>query len=459
MTRSYIFIAFVLLFTCNPSASSAQTISGYWSGKLETTGRTLDVSFHITRTDSGLRSTLSIIQQGLQDHPADSTRFSDSTLFISVADFNITYRGTLDSVNVIRGAIRQGGSPRPLDLKNEPPQLNRPQTPQPPFPYRSEDIRFVNEIDGIELVGTLTVPSTNESPPLAVIISGSGPQDRDGTMFGHQSYAVLADQLTRRGIAIFRFDERGVGASEGRYDSASLQNLVDDVAAAVDVLQKRSDLHFSQIGLVGHSLGGIIAAKLGAERGDIGFAVLMASPGLPGAQLMLQQKADMERALGVNELQIAQGQMVFGGAYELINRQRSDDQNLRDSLDAYFVKQYGPWLPPDQKREIIEQLMRPEIKDLLRSVPAEFLSEIRCPVLAVFGGKDLQVAAEPNLKAMEHAMASNPDIPFQSVVLADLNHMFQRADTGTPREYAQIEQTMSPVVIDLIADWILDSTD
>ncbi len=445
-----------LIFLMGTSTILAQDLTGDWTGKLETPVTLLDVTFHFTKVDTGYHATMDILQQGLSEYPVTATAFRDSILHLSLPEFGMTYDGKLNDQQVIEGHINQHGATPALNLKSGKPLLNRPQEPTPPFPYSTQDVEFVNEKANITLKGTLTRPDKDGVYPLAIIISGSGPQNRDGLIFAHKPYLVLADHLTRHGIAVFRFDERGVGESEGRFETSGLDDFASDVEAALDHLESQMPTSFSHVGLIGHSIGGIIAPRIATERKDIDFLVLMAAPGVPGDELMLTQKADMERSMGINDLQIAQGQRIIGGAYKVVTGFTGQDEALRDSLGAYFLRELGFMVPQDQRSAIVDQLMKPEILGLLRSDPKTYLNRVSCPVLAINGSKDFQVAAEPNLTAIEKAVKAGGNDHVRKVTFKGLNHLFQESDTGLMDEYGEIEQTISPEVLTTIADWIGD---
>lgn len=448
-------ILFTLVATATLTASAlAQDPTGTWTGKLNIPGASLDLTFHIESGDSGFSGSMDILQQGLADYPLTSVFFQDSLLHITLADFGIEYKGRFAAADSISGDFRQSGFHTKLSLVRGEIILSRPQEPKPPFPYRSTEVEFENPDAGITLSGTLTTPREDQPCPLVIIISGSGPQDRDGLVFGHKPYLVLGDHLTRNGIAVFRFDERGVGKSGGTFETATVEDHISDVDAALRHLGETYPKKFSSIGLIGHSLGGIVASEMAAERDDIDMLILLASPGVDGITLMLQQKEDIERGMGVGDLQIAIGQNQFRGAYELIASHSGDTESLRDSLQNYFLSVWGPAVPEQQRTQVVDQVMIPELIDILRSEPALYLQKVSCPVLAITGSKDVQVASEPNLSAIRDALESGGNQNTTIIELPDLNHIFQESETGMPSEYAEIPQTMSPKALEAISAWI-----
>lgn len=435
-------------------SSQAQDILGDWMGEVDFNGGKLGFAFHVSAEKDSLHATMDIPKQGLSDYKADRVVFTDSSLIITFSSIHIEYRGRLNSKNELSGAIFQGKVSSELNLKRGISVLTRPQTPKAPFPYLSEDVFFENALDHLKIAATLTIPNQKGTFPMVLIISGSGPQNRDGDLFGHKLYSVLADYLTRQGIAVLRYDERGVGQSEGNFKTAGIDDFTSDVNAALAYLNTRKDLQISKIGLIGHSLGGIIAPKIASTSTDIDFLVLLAGPGIDGDQLLLSQKAAMEKLMGLTDFQIAQGQAIMKEAYDIITNTKLENKELADSIHAFYLKKYGNLIPEDQRNQLVEQITNPEVLGLIRSKPSEYLEKVSCPVLALNGSKDFQVPAKANLAAIKKSLAKNGNKHVKVTELKNLNHLFQECTTGALTEYAEIEQTFSPIALKIIADWI-----
>lgn len=331
-------------------------------------------------------------------------------------------------------------------------QPNRPQEPKGPFSYQIEEVTFDNPESGLKLAGTITTPKEMENFPMVILITGSGAQDRNSEVFGHKPFWVIADHLTKNGIGVFRVDDRGAGESTGDYNSSSLQDFNSDAAATVTYLMTRKDLGYTKIGLLGHSLGGVIAPQIAANSEDIAFIVLLAAPGIRGDKLMLLQKELIERKSGVPEPVIAAAQKNIGGAYDIIVNAQPENDTLKTEVANYFKKIFGGALPEVQVNAIAGQLTLPWMADFIRNEPADALKNVKCPVLALNGTNDLQVPPQENLEAIKSALTS--EVTIQE--LEGLNHLFQESETGLPTEYQQIEQTFSPQALDIIARWILD---
>lgn len=446
---------FFVLFALTP-ADAQEGLTGTWAGQLEVGPNKIDLIFHVVEEGNTFKTRMDIPAQGVKDAAASSTLVEDKRIHFAFGQFNIEYEGNLESEGLILGEYRQGGITLPLNLTRDVPTVLRPQEPLPPFPYHSEEIQF-SSTDGTLLAGTLSSPKTDGVAAFVIIISGSGPQDRDGSMFGHKPYLVLGDHLNRAGIGVLRFDERGMGQSEGVAGMTDLSTQIQDVQAALTYLKNRSDLRPTNLGLIGHSIGGLVAPQVAGLDAAVDFLVLLAAPGLPGDELMLSQKADYERKLGIPEFQISQGQALIQGAYNLITQSNLNGDALRDSLDQFYIQRYGTMLPESQRNMVVNQLSSsPEVVDLIRSQPAQHLEKIQIPVLALNGDKDFQVLSAENLPAIEAALkkAGNPHV--HTVELKGLNHLFQESQTGLLDEYAQIEQTFSPQALNLITTWILE---
>ncbi len=442
-----------ILFVLFSTFTFSQDIAGTWVGEIDFKGEKLGFAFNIIKNGNNYTSTMDIPLKGVKDAEAEKTLFENSKLLLSFAKYKVEFDGTFSDTNEIKGNLLLARNPVSLILKKGIIELNRPQEPNAPFDYYSETITF-KTIDNYQLEGTLTLPGKDGNFPIVIIISGSGPQNRDGAMFGHKPYLVLADHLTKNGIGVLRFDERGVGKSEGNFKAATIETFSSDIESAIKYLKTRKDIDTSKMGLIGHSIGGIIAPEIAAKNSNINFIVLMAAPGINGDQLILLQKAALERGMGLNEMQIAQGQDVVKGAYDIIVNSKLNNQQLKDSINTFYVNKYGDMLPKNQRTALVEQLSSNEIIGLVRSKPAKIIEKVKCPVLAINGDKDFQVPSKENLNAIEIATKKGNNKKVEIVELKNLNHLFQECSTGFQDEYSKIEQTMSPATLNIISNWI-----
>ena len=387
---------------------------------------------------------MSVPQQNITKAPIDPTSLIGKTVTVYFTKTKFKFQGELEN-NIIKGSINQSGNSLPLTLKKGAfLSLQRPQEPKPPFPYYTEDISFYNTTDNITLKGTLSLPQKKGKYPAAIIISSSGPQDRDGLVYGHKPYLLLADYLTRNGVAVLRFDERGVGKSEGTFKTASLTDFSTDVEAALSFLKERKEINNSKIGLIGHSIGGIIAPKMAAQDKTIAYVVMMVGPGINGDELLLLQKAAFERLSGLPEATIKQSQDFAKDGYNIITKSSLQNDLLKDSISDFYQKKYGALVPEKQLEVLVSSITSPEVVGLLRAKPNDYLSKVTSPILAINGSKDFQVTPKENLAAIRAIFEKNGNKNSKAIELENLNHLFQECKIGSLQEYSELEQTMSP---------------
>ena len=363
-----------------------------------------------------------------------------------------------DDGNRIDGSWAQGGASLPLLLERTDAQAlapKRPQEPQPPYPYEALDVQFENPEAGIRLAGTFTIPAGDGPHPAVVLISGSGPQDRDETVFGHRPFLVLADYLTRSGSAVLWFDDRGIGASTGDFAVATTPDFASDARAAVAFLKARPEVNPEKIGLVGHSEGAIVAPMVANRGGDVAFAVLLAGTGVNGRELLVMQAKAMNRAAGLPETVIEQRAEVQERVLDAVVV--ADSDSVAAERARAILAEAG--LTGDAAEGQVRALLSPWMKYFLVYDPLPELRNLSIPVLALNGEKDTQVPPTENLVLVEEALreGGNPDVTAE--VLPGLNHLFQTAETGLPAEYTGIEETFSPAALQMIAAWILERTE
>jgi alpha/beta superfamily hydrolase len=434
-----------------------QDITGHWNGRLKVQGTQLRLVFNITKIDNVVSATMDSPDQGVKGIPTTTTGFENATLKITIANAKITYEGTLGKDSIIAGTFKQGGQSFPMNLSKEiiaKEKLVRPQEPIKPYSYYTEDITFENKKAGIHLAGTLTLPKKDGVFPAVILISGSGPQNRDEELLGHKPFLVLSDFLTKNGIAVLRFDDRGTGKSTGYFKGATTFDFAKDVEYAIEYLQKRKEINKNKIGLIGHSEGGIIAPIIASENENILFIVLMAGAALRGDKLLLLQKYKIETQMGIHKQLVESNQQIFAGAYEIILNQRIKNELVSDTLSKYFTSKYGTALPDKQKTALINQLSSPWMLNFIRLDPIVYLSKVNCPVLAINGSMDLQVPSKENLEIIEDNFRKNKNTSVKVKELKNLNHLFQECKTGSISEYGQIEQTIAPIALKEILNWI-----
>ena len=461
-------IASILVFAILSVTLSAQDISGAWKGVLSVGAMQLHIVFNVTKTDAGYSATMDSPDQGAYGIPVTTTSFENNVLKFEAPNLGIQYEGTLDLSQSISGNFRQSGQTFPLTLSRQKQEekIQRPQEPVKPYPYLSEDIVFENKKDTIQLAGTLTLPKGAGVFPAVVLISGSGPQNRDEELMGHKPFLVWSDFLTRNGIAVLRFDDRGTAASKGNFKTATTPDFVSDVEAAVQYLKTRKEIDKKKIGLIGHSEGGIIAPMVAAGCKDVSYIVLLAGTGVPGNEILLLQQELIGRANGISEADLQKSQQINKGAFDIIIRTKDTEKrkvDLNNYLKKAFEQDTTLEIPQGiTKDELISkqvsQLTSPWMVYFITHDPAPVLQKVKCAVLAVNGDKDLQVPAQVNLEAIKKALDKGGNKKVTTKIFPGLNHLFQECKTGSPSEYAGIEQTISPAVLNEVTQWIVKQT-
>ena len=461
-------ILILLTMLLTSSSLTAQDITGQWNGVLKVQGTQLRLVFNVDKTDSGYSSTLDSPDQGANGIPVTSTTFEDLKIKFEVANLGIEYIGELKE-SEITGTFKQSGQEFPLTLSRtavEKVETKRPQEPVKPYPYYSEDITFQNVKAHISLAGTLTLPEKEGSFPVVITISGSGPQNRDEELLGHKPFLVISDHLTKNGIGVLRFDDRGVGKSEGEFKTSTSADFATDVESAVAYLKTRKEIDKTKIGLMGHSEGGLIAPMVASQSEDVSFIVLLAGTGLRGDSIVLLQQALIAKADGASDSDIEKTTDAFTKAVDIVMKS-DDDQKLKTDLTNFINKLIeddpSAEIPSGMTREEfvsaqVNEISSPWMKYFLKLDPAIALEKVKCPVLAINGEKDLQVPPRENLEAIKKALIKGGNEKVTTVELPNLNHLFQECETGSPKEYANIEQTFSPTALNIILDWIKAQT-
>lgn len=452
----------VLLTALLSNLLHAQGITGTWNGLLKVQGSELRLVFHIEKTASGYTSTMDSPDQGAKGIPVGSTSFENDSLKLSIPQAGISYIGVFAADSTIQGTFKQGPMTFPMLLsKGVMAKQAKPQEPTKPYPYRVEELTFENKKAGNRLAGTLTLPQQGSNFPVVILISGSGQHNRDGEMLGHKPFLVLADHLTKNGIAVLRFDDRGVAASTGDFSAANSADFATDVEAGIAYLKTRKEINPKKIGLIGHSEGGIIAPMVGSRSKDVAFMVLLAGSGLPGDQILLLQQGLIGKASGMSEQDLDKLEETNKAAFALVHQAKSSAE-LKASLTNAIQERIasGEIAVPaglEQAEFIAVQVNRissPWMQYFITYDPAPALEKVSCPVLSLIGSKDLQVPADENLAAINKALAKGGNKQVTSKKLPNLNHLFQESETGAPDEYAKIEQTLSPIALDEVLSWI-----
>lgn len=444
-----------------PAGDAGGRILGTWKGVLAVGAFRERMSLVIGRDSTGgLGGTIKMLDQAGVELPAAVAAHGD-TLSFTIAAQHISYSGVMTTPgDSVRGTFVQGSNSIPLTFGRSTPEsvsMGRPQDPKPPYPYNTKEVTVPSD-SGVRLAGTVVIPEGQGPFPAVVFVTGSGPQDRDEALLGHRPFLVIADYLARHGIASLRYDDRGFAKSTGTFETATSADFAADAEAALHFLQRVPGIARDRVGIVGHSEGGLIGPMVAARTRDVAFLVMMAGPGMPGDSLSLLQF----RRLASSSVPSAQLDAQLDNNRRLFHAVSS----ARDSADAVArilaVKQEIIAALPENQRaaaasrfdQTLPRLVNPWMRYFLRYDSRTALHNVHVPVLALGGTLDTQVPARENLSGIDAALKAAGNKDYRIVELPNLNHLFQTATNGSPSEYATIEETIAPQVLDLISSWI-----
>jgi len=444
----------------------ADAFDGHWEGAIQAPNGEMVIKLDLERTDAGWEGRIDIPVQAIRSMPVDSLRVEPPRIRFVLARVPGTpsLDGTL-AEGRISGSFAYRGRPAPFFLGREAMAgPSRPQEPKPPFPYRSEEVLYTSGAD--TLAGTLTIPDGKGPFPAVLLVSASGIQNRDHEIFNHKPFWVIADHLSRAGIAVLRVDDRGIGGSTGSALEATTEDLAADARAAVGYLRGRREVDRKRLGVVGFGEGSLIGSVVASQSKDVAFLGMMAPTGMPGAELLSRQMAAMAQTAQVPDSMIAAQQELLKLAIDLAVA-GTDSVSMRSQLGQVMIRQRD--ILPDSLKgglaalqgevvRIAAALRRPWFRSFVSFDPRPPLREVKVPVLILYGELDRHVVPDQHLPEVEQALAAGGNRKVTIHRLPGLNHLFQPARTGTGDEYARIETTIDPAVLDLLRDWILDPT-
>lgn len=444
-------MAVAALATSALAPEPTSRLAGVWEGRLSVAGQSIRVIFRIAEDGS---ATMDSPDQGALGIPAEPPVVEGGVVRIGVPAVGGRFEGARsDDGATLTGALHQGGAAMPLVLSRRTgeavaaPALNRPQTPQPPFPYSSEEV-VIDAPDGVRLAGTLTLPEGEGPHPAVLLITGSGAQDRDETVFGHKPFLVLADALTRRGVAVLRVDDRGVGGSSGPMQDLTTADYASDAAAAAAWLARRPGIDGARVGLIGHSEGGTIAPIVAqaVDAPALAFVVLLAGPAVPGGEVLTEQARRFQLARGIDP-DVVEANAALQTRLMQIVAAHADDEAATSSAARTLLQEAG--VSESLVEEGVQQVALAWTRWFVAHDPRPSLAALDVPVLAIYGGKDVQVPADQNATALREVLPAA-----EVVVMPELNHLLQTAGAGLPDEYARIEETIDPEALAKIVDWV-----
>lgn len=433
-----IFVTLVLALTTLVGQAQVQPTSklvGDWSGKLNVFGMSLPLVLHLEQADGYVVASLDSPDQGAKGIGCSKEFLSDDSVAVKVVMINATYRARLQDGNLV-GSFTQNGMTFPLTMEPGVQTPNRPQTPQPPFPYTEEEVSFQN--DGFTFHGTLTLPEgCSRKTPVLVMVTGSGQQNRDEELMDHRPFAVIADALARQGIATMRFDDRGWEDKSFPYMDYNVGNHKTDAEAGVRLMRQR----FARVGIIGHSEGGTIGLMLASER-KVDFCVSLAAMAVSGRETLLEQNQTMLTSGGLSKEMVDAYCGALAKAFDVLAADKPveevDDSQVPPVMKANFKAALG-------------QMQSRYMRDFLKVDVSQSLRKVKCPVLALNGKRDTQVNAAVNLEAIDKGLTRSRH---EVVAYDGLNHLFQHCTTGLVNEYRTIEETIAPEVLSKIAEWV-----
>lgn len=458
--------AALLSLAATAGEASDKEAEGFWYGPLKAGPVELRLGIVIARgADGTLRGVMDSLDQGVADIPMDEVRVAEKAVTFTIKPLTIVYQGTLSADGQsIKGLFTQGGASFPFTLERADKRVEnaRPQHPKRPYPYVEEEVSYKS--GPLSLAGTFTRPKGDGPFPAVLLITGSGPQDRDETILGHKLFLVLADHLTRKGIAVLRVDDRGVGGSTGVLIEAGIEEQADDVLAGVGYLKSRTDVRADRIGLIGHSEGGMVAPLAASRSKDVAFIVLLAAPGVTGEEVLVRQFEDVAKAqqqVTAEELAKARDRQRRGFA---IVKEGPDAETIRKRLLQLEQEELAKLSDAERKEYEgvkaqaamqLEMSLTPWFRSFVRYDPQPVLAKVAVPVLALNGDKDVQVAVKANLGAIATALRGGGNTDVTVKELAGLNHLFQHSETGAIAEYGKIQETFAPEALEEISAWLL----
>ena len=454
----------ILLFVLLTGSAFSQGIEGDWYGDIDISAMKLSFILHISSENDSYKSSLDIPMQKALGIPMTNTSFTENEIIITSKELGGEFKGQLKD-EIFTGTFSQNGGVYPFSMskvmKVEKQQL-RPQEPKPKFSYKIQEVAFKNDIDKVKLAGTLTLPTGRGPFPAVVLVSGSGPQDRNSEILGHKSFWVIADYLTKNGIAVLRYDDRGVGGSDGDFNQGTTDNFARDASAAVNFLRTNKKIDQSKIGIIGHSEGGTIAPIVASNPLiKVDFIIMLAGTAIPGAEILMKQQELIAAISGAPEEEIVSNSQMSLAIFQFL-RENIESKTLKSDmslfLETYLIENETN-LPEGftikkMAEFVTSSYTTPWMMNFLFFDPQYALLNTKCPILALNGSNDLQVVAEDNLKMIEKLAQQSGNENVTTIKLDGLNHLFQHSDTGSPEEYGQIEETFAPEVLSMMKNFV-----
>jgi uncharacterized protein len=452
-TRIYLLLSFLLSFSAaNSQVKAPAEIEGKWTGSISVQNSKLRIVFNFIQQGNKISATLDSPDQGAKGIPVQEVIIRNDSVVVEVPSVMGRYKAVFSSDTSMNGFWYQGGMSLPLDIVKETVPLTKPVSVKNDH-FESREVKFSNAKANVTLAGTLTIPNNVKKCPAVILVSGSGPQNRDEELMGQKPFLRIAEYLSSRGIAVLRYDDRGVAESTGDFHTATSFDFAADAEAAFTFLQKQPEINPKKIGIAGHSEGAMIAPVVASSNKDVAFLVLLAGPGIKGKEILITQTGALLKNAGLNSDTIQQIVELNTRLYNLLDTPGSDSEMLENARRVIAESGY------QSSEEMILQRFQPILSPWFRTFmtfdPAEYLLRVQCPVLALNGSHDLQVLPAPNLAGIEKALRNAKNKKFVIKELPGYNHLFQKSETGSISEYGNTSiPAMDTEVLEIITNWI-----
>jgi len=448
---------FLLCLTFGGSILTAQTPVGSWEGVLKTKVINLPLLFHVGKDRGQLLVVIDSPEQNSYDIPADSVGFADNVLIIKHSQYNMVYRGKMVHKDTLVGTFTQGPRSKELVLVRV-----KPKESSFLMGFEEEELLIKNKRTGVKLGATLTYPKEEGPFPSVILISGSGPQDRDATLFGKKLFKTVAEHFTRSGYAVLRFDDRGTAKSTGSFAKATSFDFANDVEGVIAYLKKHKKINKDKIGLMGHSEGSLIASIVGARNSDVDFILSVAGPGIKGDSLILTQSRLIMEGNGMAEETVETTLALNRSIYKVVlsaGDSTSKDQQIRKIVWDMYGGQDSTsdtTLINKTADALTGQANTAWFRDFLAYDPSLYWSKVSCPVFAVNGVKDIQVPPVINLLGIQKNLEKAENYDVKVKMYPGLNHLMIKCETGLPSEYPTLNGTFSGAVLNDMVSWMND---
>jgi uncharacterized protein len=448
------FYSLLIIYTISAQQKEPLNIAGSWMGKISVQGTQLKLIFHFKAEDGKIASTIDSPDQAVKGIQVQDVLLKNDSLIVNVPVISGQYKAIFNSDTMATGQWNQMGMSLPLTITKQKPEVVKPSVDRSHALYDALEVKFTNEKANVTLAGTLTVPKNTTNYPVAILVSGSGPQNRDEELMGQKPFLRIADYLSSHGVAVLRYDDRGTAESTGNFQTATSYDFASDAEAAILFLLNRKDINTSKIGIIGHSEGGMIAPLIASSNKKVSFIILLAGPGITGENIILTQNEAILKASGTNPDTIALISTLNKQTMEVIKTEPDNKKAYENIKEIVLKSSLSENAKPIMMKKIVP-LFSPWFKSFITFDPKTYLSKVSCPVLALNGSLDLQVLSKINLNAIDSTLKNSGHKHYTIKELDGYNHLFQQTKTGLMNEYGDLQNpVMNDDVLKIIASWL-----